>query len=167
MRDLSRQPVFQAMLALQNVAHEAVRLSGLQVSRLGGERRTAKLDLSLYVYETAQGLRGELEYAADLFDEATIERLAGHLQVLLAGIVADPERRLSELPLLSAAERHQLVEEWNDTAAAYPSDKPVGPEDILATIYHGLGISPEAEIRDSLGRPYRLVEGRPITELFG
>jgi hypothetical protein len=54
----------------------------------------------------------------------------------------------------------------SDEQAAYPKEKPVSPEDVLATIYHGLGISPEAELRDSLGRPYRLVEGRPIRELF-
>jgi len=53
-----------------------------------------------------------------------------------------------------------------DAHAAYPVDKPVSPEDILATIHHGLGISPESEVRDGLGRPYRLVEGRPILELF-
>jgi len=54
----------------------------------------------------------------------------------------------------------------SDKHAAVPTDDPVSPENILATIYHALGISPEAELRDPLGRPYRLVEGRPITELF-
>ena len=54
----------------------------------------------------------------------------------------------------------------SDKHAAFPADNPVSPEDLLATIYHGLGISPETELRDPLGRPYRLVEGRPIAELF-
>ena len=53
----------------------------------------------------------------------TIERMLGHFEVLLEGIVADPERRISELPILSAAERHQLLVEWNDTKRDYPKDK--------------------------------------------
>ena len=61
-----------------------------------------------------------LEYATALFDAATIERLAGHFRTVLEGIVANPNARLSELPLLSEAERHQLLVEWNATAAAYP-----------------------------------------------
>jgi len=63
------------------------------------------------------------QYNTDLFDGATIARMAGHFQTLLEGIVANPHQRLSELPLLTAAERHQLFVEWNDTKAEYPSDK--------------------------------------------
>ena len=63
------------------------------------------------------------EYATDLFDRSTIERLAEHFERLLEGIAAEPGRRLSELPLLGEAERHRLLVEWNDTAAAYPRDK--------------------------------------------
>ena len=61
-----------------------------------------------------------MEYNTDLFDAATITRLLGHFQTLLEGIVADPEQRLSALPLLTAAERQQLLVEWNDTTRAYP-----------------------------------------------
>ena len=122
-RDLSRQPIFQVLLALQNVPQERLELSGLQLSRIGGEHVTAKLDLSLYLHETEQGLRGLVEYATDLFDASTIERLAGHFKTLLEGIVANPDARLSDLPLLGEAERHRLVVEWNDTAAEYPRDK--------------------------------------------
>jgi amino acid adenylation domain-containing protein len=122
-RDLSRQPVFQVLLALQNVAQETLSLPGLRLSQVGGEAVTAKLDLALYVHETERGVQGYFEYATDLFDGATIERLAGHLRVLLEGIVAAPDARLSALPLLSAAERHRLVVEWNDTAAEYPREK--------------------------------------------
>ena len=59
--------------------------------------------------EEEQGLAAGLEYNTDLFDDGTIERMLGHLQRLLEGIVADPDRRLSELPLLSEAERHRLL----------------------------------------------------------
>ena len=68
------------------------------------------------------GLIGRLEYATDLFDRPTIERFAGHFERLLEAIVADPERRISELPILSDAERHQLVKAWNATAAEYPRE---------------------------------------------
>ncbi len=62
-------------------------------------------------------------YSTDLFDAATIERLVGHFVTLLEGIVADPDQRISELPLLTEPERHQLLVEWNDTAVDYPRDK--------------------------------------------
>jgi hypothetical protein len=122
-RDLSRQPVFQVLLALQNVPRERIDLPGLRLSRLSGEPVTAKLDLSLYLHEVDQGLQGQFEYATDLFDRPTIERLAGCFGGILERIVADPDRPISELPLLSEAERHQLVSEWNATVAHYPEDR--------------------------------------------
>jgi non-ribosomal peptide synthetase component F len=64
-----------------------------------------------------------LEYDTALFDSSTIERMAGHFETLLEGIVANPEQRISELPLLTAAERHQLLVEWNNTKRDYPRDK--------------------------------------------
>jgi amino acid adenylation domain-containing protein len=121
-RDLSRQPIFQVLLALQNVPQERLELPGLRLSRVGGEHVTARFDLSLYVQETEQGLRGHFEYATELFDGSTIERLAGHFERLLGGVMAAPDCRLSELGLLSDAER-LLTAEWNATAAAYPQDK--------------------------------------------
>jgi len=122
-RDLSRQPIFQVLFALQNVPQEILDLPGLRLSRIGAPHVTSKLDLSLYLHEIGGGLLGELEYATDLFDVPTIERMVEHLRMLLAGIVAGPDGRLSELPLLPDSERHRLVEEWNATSAAYPRDK--------------------------------------------
>ena len=72
--------------------------------------------------ESAAGLHAALEYSTDLFDAATIARLAGHFQVLLEAIVADPAQRIGELPLLTEAERHQLLVAWNDTATGDPRD---------------------------------------------
>src|SRR5207244_788706 len=63
------------------------------------------------------------EYSTDLFDAATIDRMVGHWQTLLEGIVADPEGHLSALPLLTETERHQLLVEWNSTQTEYPMDK--------------------------------------------
>jgi amino acid adenylation domain-containing protein len=122
-RDLSRQPVFQVLFALQNVPLERLQLPGLELSRTGGGRPTAKLDLSLYVHEREGRLEGYFEYATDLFDASTVARLASHFKTLLEGIVAAPQARLSELPLLSDAERHRVVVEWNATAVDYPRDK--------------------------------------------
>ncbi len=122
-RDLSRQPIFQVLFALQNVPRERLQLPGLELRRLPGQQTTAKLDLSLYVYQREGGLEGYFEYATDLFDASTIRRLSSHFKTLLESIVAAPEARLSDLALLDTAERHQLMVEWNDTAAAYPKDK--------------------------------------------
>jgi amino acid adenylation domain-containing protein len=78
---------------------------------------------TLEFWETLEGLRGRFEYSTDLFEAATIARMAGHLHTLLEGIVADPEQRLSRLPLLTADERHCLLVEWNTTTAPYPNDQ--------------------------------------------
>ncbi len=79
-------------------------------------------DLALSVVEGAEDLTGTLTYNADLFESPTIARMAGHLRTLLEGIVANPEERLSALPILTQAEQHQLLVEWNDTRADYPKD---------------------------------------------
>ncbi len=121
-RDLSRSPLFQVMLVLQNAPLPALSLGDLKLDVLEIEQTTAKFELTLSLGETEEGLRGSLKYSTDLFDAATVERMLGHYQVLLEGIVAEPSRRVSELPLLPAAERHQLVVEWNETKAEYPAE---------------------------------------------
>jgi amino acid adenylation domain-containing protein len=108
-RDVSRNPLFQVMFALQNVPQTALELSPLQVRRLGIEEPIAKFDLSLDLVETEEGLVGSCEYSTDLFEEATIRRLLGQYQRLLEGIVADPEQRLDDLPLLTEAERQHIL----------------------------------------------------------
>jgi amino acid adenylation domain-containing protein len=122
-RDLSRQPLFQVSFALQNMPRETLDLPGLRLSRVGSELVTSKYDLSLHLFERGSSLHGMLEYATDLFDCSTIERLIGHFQILLERIVSAPESRCSHLALLSAAERHQQVVEWNATTADYPRDR--------------------------------------------
>ncbi len=123
-RDLSRNPLFQASLVLQNTPPGELKLEGLDVQRVEGiGSESAKFDLDFELTESAGRLSGSIQYATDLFDAATIERLVGHWRVLLEGIVADPEQRISHLPLLTEAERHQLLIEWNDTAVEYPRDR--------------------------------------------
>ncbi|OGQ77555.1 MAG: hypothetical protein A3F90_11830 [Deltaproteobacteria bacterium RIFCSPLOWO2_12_FULL_60_19] len=122
-RDLSRNPLFQVMFALNNLPSQAWRLPGLDVEPVEVPSDVVKFDLSLGMFEEGKGLRGLLGYNRDLFDAGTIQRMIGHFQTLLEGIAANPDRRLSELPILTGAERRQLLVEWNDTKRDYPKDK--------------------------------------------
>jgi amino acid adenylation domain-containing protein/non-ribosomal peptide synthase protein (TIGR01720 family) len=122
-RDLSRTPLFQVMLVLQNAPARTVEFPGLAAESVPVETETAMFDLTLEMTETPNGLKGVIEYNTDLFDATTIQRMIGHVQVLLEGIVADPQQTISELPLLADAERQQLLVEWNDTRWEYPHDK--------------------------------------------
>jgi amino acid adenylation domain-containing protein len=119
-RDLSRSPLFQVMFVLQNVPAPGLRLPELMVKPLELEPGTTKFDLTLSLGEGAAGLTGWLAYNTALFEEDTVRRMAGHFITLLRGVVANPECRLADLPLLTGAERQQLLVEWNATAAAYP-----------------------------------------------
>jgi amino acid adenylation domain-containing protein len=116
----SHTPVFQVMLAFQTAARRTERAGsdGFVVEGLPLSTGTAKLDLTFELAERTTGrIEGEVEYDADLFDEPTVRLLWSHFERLLAGAVADPGRPVAELPLLSEAERHQVLGEWNDTAA--------------------------------------------------
>ncbi len=119
-RSLAQTPLFQVMLVLQNAPMGSLEIRDLRLRLLTTEATTAKLDLTVNVTERDGALDGEIEYATDLFDAATIDRLAGHWERLLAAAVEAPGRRTAELPLLSAAERGQILLEWNDTGPAAP-----------------------------------------------
>ncbi|HSK78180.1 MAG TPA: amino acid adenylation domain-containing protein, partial [Thermoanaerobaculia bacterium] len=114
-RSLAHAPLFQVMLVLQNAPVESLEIEPLRLRPAGDTGTMAKFDLTLTLEETEDGLRGVLEHATDLFDAATIDRLAVHFERLLAAALATPERPARELPLLSPAERHQAIAEWNDT----------------------------------------------------
>ncbi|MCP4660684.1 MAG: amino acid adenylation domain-containing protein, partial [bacterium] len=123
-RDLSRNPLVQVTLVLQNIPMPMRELApGLAMEVAGVAVAEAKFDLGLNVAEGEEGLIGPLVYKTDLFDRTTILRLLGAWRILLDAVVSDPEKRLSELPLVSAAERQQLLREWNDTALPW-SDPP-------------------------------------------
>ncbi|MFP5288310.1 MAG: AMP-binding protein, partial [Thermoanaerobaculia bacterium] len=133
-RDPARPPVFQVMLSFQRahlsdagdlaafalgIEGAGVRTGSLVLESLPLERRWSQLDLELMAAETSRGLELALTFDADLFEPATAERLLGHLQTLLEAAAREPERRIGELPLLSAAERQQLLE-WNATDLPLP-----------------------------------------------
>jgi amino acid adenylation domain-containing protein len=121
-RDSSRSPMFQVMLSMLNTPMQPLQLSGLQHQRTMLDSGTSKFDLTLYAIEEPAGLSFACEYNTDLFRADRIERLLGHIEVLLQGIADNPDRRLSELPLLTEPERRNILVGWNDTRAEYPRD---------------------------------------------
>ncbi|MBD0310886.1 MAG: AMP-binding protein, partial [Microcoleus sp. T1-bin1] len=122
-RNLSYNPLFQVAFVLQTAPVAAESIAGLNLTLLDVENQTAKVDLTLHLEEKQEEISGQFEYSTDLFDAATIYRMAEHFIALLEGITANPDRRIEELPLLGEKERHQLLVEWNDTCADYPSDR--------------------------------------------
>ncbi len=117
-RSLAHTPLFQVVLALQNVPTESLEVRSLRLRPVNGGGTTAKFDLTLSLVEHGGAISGTVEHATDLFDGTTVDRLILQYERLLAAAVAAPEIRISELPLLSPAERHQVLVEWNDTEAA-------------------------------------------------
>jgi amino acid adenylation domain-containing protein len=117
-REAGRNPLFQVMMNFDTPVTSLPQ--AWEPIDMGNLTETAQFELSLEVQEGPEGLKCRFEYSTDLFDEATITRLAGHWQTLLAGIVANPDQPLSALPLLTEHERRQLSIEWNETRREYP-----------------------------------------------
>lgn len=125
-RDLSRTPLFQVMFVFNNTALTFTQLGGVRVEPVDFESTMVRFDLTLSIMELETGFKGQVAYNADLFDAATIERMVGHFQNLLAGIVDGPlgaDQPIALLPLLTTPERQQLLVEWNATQTDYPQDK--------------------------------------------
>ncbi|MDB9316588.1 MULTISPECIES: amino acid adenylation domain-containing protein [Cyanophyceae] len=120
-RDLSFNPLFQVKFRLENAPTEKLELPGLTLTPLNRTEASAKLDLSLDMYETSTGFVGAFEYNRDLFAPETISRMVGHFQTLLTAIVENPEKRTSELPLLTESERQKILIDWNQTQVEFPS----------------------------------------------
>ncbi|TCP54572.1 amino acid adenylation domain-containing protein [Tumebacillus sp. BK434] len=118
-RNMSTTPLFQTMFTL-NAPLASLELPGLQVTRLELESPGVKFDLLLEMVEEAEGLVCIWEYKSELFDAETIARMAANFTVLLEGIAADPSQKIADLPLMTEAERLQVVETWNATARDYP-----------------------------------------------
>ena len=130
-RSLEHTPLFRAMLVLQNAPRERVELPGLEISARAPGETDVKYDLTLNVTVDGDRLAATWTYAADLFERTTVERLGGGLLALLGAWVVDPDRRVSALPVLSAAESHQLLVEWNDTAMPVAG----GPGETVVTLF--------------------------------
>ena len=122
-RSLSHHPLFQIMIALQNNEQAELSLPGLSFAPVELARTTVKFDLLLELRERPDGLEAVWEYASDLFEAATIARLAEHFHILLEGLVKNPEQTIDRLPLLSAIERQVILEDWNATAEDFRQDR--------------------------------------------
>ena len=118
-RNLDQNPLFQVAFVLQPPMSGVDSM--MNWSQLDRDIETAKFDLVLELQERPEGLVGRFEYSTDLFNADTIERMVGHFQTLLEGIVANPEQKIAQLPLLTEFERQQLAG-WNNTETDYPKD---------------------------------------------
>ena len=138
-RDLSRSPIYQSLFILQKfglasdlekflTSSSASRMDfgGIEIEPFFIPQQEGQLELVLEVGESGSQLFGNFKYNTDLFDARTVERMAGNFKVLLESVTTDPGRRISELALLTEAEHHKLLVEWNTTQAAYPAGKTLG-----------------------------------------
>jgi len=203
-RDPGRSPIFQAMFVFQKAQRldaeglspfalresgSKMDLGGFPVESLALGERAAQFDLTMMTAEEDGGLVASLEYNADLYDAATIDRMLGHYRTLLAAVVADPARPLMALPLMPEAERRLVLEAWNATAAPPPADSCIhdliaaqaartpaavavafgaerltyaeldGRADRLAARLRGLGIGPESRVGLCVERSIGMVVG--------
>jgi len=120
-RDLGHAPLFQVWFSLDKPRLEDFSTSALSLSMVDAQADVAKFDLTLFLTDGPEGIHGHFDYNTDLFDESTLVRMAGHLRVLLEGVVAAPDTRVSELPLLTAAERQRVLVEWNQARRELPA----------------------------------------------
>ncbi|BAT56778.1 McnC protein (plasmid) [Nostoc sp. NIES-3756] len=132
-RSLNQNPLFQVVFALQNAPMSALELPRLTVSPWQFDSETTRFDLEFHLWgqetnnalwvDSSAGISGFVIYSTDLFEDATITRMLKHFQILLEGIVANPEQKIATLPLLSEAEIHQLLIEWNTTQVDYSQEQ--------------------------------------------
>ena len=122
-RDVSRTPVFQVLFTTLGEP-DKLEFGELQLSGFEIDIGMSKFDLVISVQESTQGAAVTINYATDLFEAETIQRMLGHYEQLLKAVVENPEQRVWNLPLLTEAEREQL-ERWNQTARDYPRDKTI------------------------------------------
>jgi aspartate racemase len=120
-RDLSSTPIVQTMFTLQNTPGSGDGLGGIRLDALEIDNGTSKFDLSLSITEKTRGMAVSFEYSTDLFEKRTVEAFVGHYRSILEGVAADPGQRLSQIPILDAAEKEQLAV-WSGTATGYPRD---------------------------------------------
>lgn len=188
-RSLGHSPLLQVTFALERPPLERVHWPSLSLEDLALDTGTSRSDLALRIVDGPGGLTARMEYSLDLFDPQTVRRMLDHYGVLLEEIAADPGRRLSRLPLLTAAEQHQLSPDWNRVQVGYPSPAGVheqvearatrSPDAVAATYgqtnltyreldqqsnqlarhLHQLGVTPQAPVALCLDRSPELLLG--------
>lgn len=115
-RSLNHSPIYQVEFTLQNAPLEPLETRGLTFEPINVQRESSETDFNFIVSESKDGLIGDVIYATDLFDAATIERMAEHFQTLLQGIVEEPDQRILELALTSTREAQALLAQWDGGA---------------------------------------------------
>ncbi|MCP5052051.1 MAG: AMP-binding protein, partial [bacterium] len=125
-RDTGRHPLFDVMLSIQNKPQRKPRWEGIHVTPVRRRYNTSKFDLTFDVTEGENDILITIEYNTDLFKQDRIRRLGSHFMQLMHGITGDSTRELRSIDLLTERERHQLLIEFNNTAADYPKDKTIG-----------------------------------------
>ncbi|MDB4951685.1 MAG: tycC3 [Gemmatimonadetes bacterium] len=120
-RSLAYGPVFQVMFGLQNAGMGGLGLAGLEAEQIAVGATDSKVDLGFSLAEVEHGIAGSIEYNPDLFDEATVARMARQYGMLLDAFAADPDAPVRRVPLLDPAERATVLHAWNDTGREYPS----------------------------------------------
>ncbi|MBV9774815.1 MAG: amino acid adenylation domain-containing protein, partial [Gemmatimonadetes bacterium] len=147
-RSLAHSPLFQVLLVLHNLQATELRLGSVEMEPLGTRAETAKFDLTLAV-DAGERIAGSVQYRTSLWERASIERLVEHLRRVLGAMTANPEQRLSEIELLSRAERAEVLEAWNATRADYPqacvhelvSAQAARTPDATAVVFEGESLS--------------------------
>ncbi|HTG43499.1 MAG TPA: amino acid adenylation domain-containing protein, partial [Verrucomicrobiae bacterium] len=122
-RSSNRMPLVQVMFALNNEYVDEQMFPGVQVEEIAINTGTAKFDLTFVAKDTSEGLNAVIEYNSDLFDEPAIRRMLAHYEQLLRGFLAHPDEAISRLPVLTLAEREQIVGSWNQTSTLYPKNQ--------------------------------------------
>ncbi|MGG1642432.1 non-ribosomal peptide synthase/polyketide synthase [Paenibacillus sp. NRS-1782] len=124
-RDVSRNPLFDTLLVLQNTEQAEQDMGGLRFTPYPTETVTAKFDLSLNVEEQGAELAFGLEYSTALYQRESVERLAMHLLRVLHAVAVNPQLKLANIEMITPEEKVQIIEEFNATSAPYPSEKTI------------------------------------------
>ncbi|WP_324672444.1 non-ribosomal peptide synthetase [Hymenobacter sp. GOD-10R] len=139
-RDLSRSPLFQVMFVLQNTPDVPdLSLGAVKVSREGYEHATAQFDFTFTLTEDELGLQGFVEYSTDLYQSSTVTRMVGHFLELLHSVVKQPQLSIAALPMLTAAEEHELLNVFNTTPVL-----PASSQSIVALFEAQVASTPHA-----------------------
>ncbi|WP_197262107.1 non-ribosomal peptide synthetase [Brevibacillus laterosporus] len=124
-RDLSRNPVFDAMFVLQNVKQAKLNIEGLQLKPYQNEFSVAKFDLTLSGVEVGETIECSMEYATTLYKRETAERMAKHFEQFIGVIVKNPQSKLSSVEVITPEEKTQILEVWGATVAEYSREKTI------------------------------------------
>ncbi len=124
-RDISRNPLFDVMFAMQNMHFEDMSIEGIKVTKLEYDSKTSKFDITMTFFDEEDGMELHLDYCTGLFKKETIERFEKHFENILMRVVDNINIRLSDIDMLSGEEKDQLKNVFNNTLAEYPKDKTI------------------------------------------